>query len=310
MYYEFYIDVFFVVNLFMDFLVLCLTNRILRGSAKPWRALLGALAGALGISLFFWLSKEINTVNILIFSIGMSFAMVWLDCRPCRGKELLAGVLACWGISFLLGGLLYALPPRAGKGILIFFTITFTAYWILNTGIRLFKYLKGILIFFTITFTAYWILNTGIRLFKYLKGKAVLRCRVILETGGQKIELKGLLDTGNCLTDTDTGKPVCVMEKSRFSGMLEKKQQDALESFCAMEDFGEGDAENLKPRFLIYTALGCERGLLPVVTADRLVIFWEGKKICLSQAAIGLSDAPLSPYGKFEIIISPKILDS
>ena len=283
MYYEFYIDVFFVVNLFMDFLVLCLTNRILRGSAKPWRALLGALAGALGISLFFWLSKEINTVNILIFSIGMSFAMVWLDCRPCRGKELLAGVLACWGISFLLGGLLYALPPRAGKGILIFFTITYTAYWILNTGIRLFKYLKG---------------------------KAVLRCRVILETGGQKIELKGLLDTGNCLTDTDTGKPVCVMEKSRFSGMLEKKQQDALESFCAMEDFGEGDAENLKPRFLIYTALGCERGLLPVVTADRLVIFWEGKKICLSQAAIGLSDAPLSPYGKFEIIISPKILDS
>ena len=283
MYYEFYIDVFFVVNLFMDFLVLCLTNRILRGSAKPWRALLGALAGALGISLFFWLSKEINTVNILIFSIGMSFAMVWLDCRPCRGKELLAGVLACWGISFLLGGLLYALPPRAGKGILIFFTITFTAYWILNTGIRLFKYLKG---------------------------KAVLRCRVILETGGQKIELKGLLDTGNCLTDIDTGKPVCVMEKSRFSGMLEKKQQDALESFCAMEDFGEGDAENLKPRFLIYTALGCERGLLPVVTADRLVIFWEGKKICLSQAAIGLSDAPLSPYGKFEIIISPKILDS
>ena len=283
MYYEFYIDVFFVVNLFMDFLVLCLTNRILRGSAKPWRALLGALAGALGISLFFWLSKEINTVNILIFSIGMSFAMVWLDCRPCRGKELLAGVLACWGISFLLGGLLYALPPRAGKGILIFFTITFTAYWIVNTGIRLFKYLKG---------------------------KAVLRCRVILETGGQKIELKGLLDTGNCLTDTDTGKPVCVMEKSRFSGMLEKKQQDALESFCAMEDFGEGDAENLKPRFLIYTALGCERGLLPVVTADRLVIFWEGKKICLSQAAIGLSDAPLSPYGKFEIIISPKILDS
>ena len=283
MYYEFYIDVFFVVNLLMDFLVLCLTNRILQGTARPWRALGGALAGAALISLFFWISKEINTVNMLIFSLGAIFVMVRLGCGLRRGKELLTGCLTCWGISFLLGGLLYTLPLRAGKGILIFFTITFTAYWILNTGIRLFKYLKG---------------------------KAVLRCRVILETGGQKIELKGLLDTGNCLTDTDTGKPVCVMEKSRFSRMLEKKQQDALESFCAMEDFGEGDAENLKPRFLIYTALGCERGLLPVVTADRLVIFWEGKKICLSQAAIGLSDAPLSPYGKFEIIISPKILDS
>ena len=283
MYYEFYIDVFFVVNLFMDFLVLCLTNRVLQGTARPCRSFLGALAGAFGISLFFWFLKEINTVSRLIFSAGISYVMVRLGCGFRRGKELLSGLCACYGMSFLLGGILHVLPPGTGKGILIFFTITFTAYWILNTGIRLFKYLKG---------------------------KAVLRCRVILETGGQKIELKGLLDTGNCLTDTDTGKPVCVMEKSRFSGMLEKKQQDALESFCAMEDFGEGDAENLKPRFLIYTALGCERGLLPVVTADRLVIFWEGKKICLSQAAIGLSDAPLSPYGKFEIIISPKILDS
>ena len=283
MYYEFYIDVFFVVNLFMDFLVLCLTNRVLQGTARPCRSFLGALAGAFGISLFFWFSKEINTVSILIFSAGISYVMVRLGCGFRRGKELLSGLCACYGMSFLLGGILHVLPPGTGKGILIFFTITFTAYWILNTGIRLFKYLKG---------------------------KAVLRCRVILETGGQKIELKGLLDTGNCLTDTDTGKPVCVMEKSRFSGMLEKKQQDALESFCAMEDFGEGDAENLKPRFLIYTALGCERGLLPVVTADRLVIFWEGKKICLSQAAIGLSAAPLSPYRKFEMIISPKILDS
>ena len=283
MYYEFYIDVFFVVNLFMDILVLCLTNRILRGSAKPWRALLGALAGALGISLFFWLSKEINTVNILIFSIGMSFAMVWLDCRPCIGKELLAGVLACWGISFLLGGLLYALPPRAGKGILIFFTITFTAYWILNTGIRLFKYLKG---------------------------KAVPRCQVILETGGQKVELKGLLDTGNCLRDMDTGKPVCVMEKNRFSGMLEKKQQEALEKFCRMEDAGEEEIRGMNPRYLPYTALGCERGILPVITADRLELFVEGRKISVPQPAIGLSSTPLSPYKNFEMIISPKILES
>ena len=283
MYYEFYIDVFFVVNLFMDFLVLCLTNRILQGTAKPWRALWGALAGALGISLFFWISKEIHAVNILIFSIGASFVMVWLGCGLHRGKELMAGVLACWGISFLLGGLLYALPSRTGKGILIFFTITFTAYWILNTGIRLFKYLKG---------------------------KAVSVCRVILETGGQKIELEGLLDTGNCLTDTNTGKPVCVMEKSRFSAMLEKKQQEALESFCGLKSTKTEDLGDLNPRFVLYTALGCEKGLLPVVTADRLVIFREGKKVTISQAAIGLSAAPLSPYRKFEMIISPKILDS
>ena len=143
MYYEFYIDVFFVVNLFMDFLVLCLTNRVLQGTARPCRSFLGALAGAFGISLFFWFSKEINTVSILIFSAGISYVMVRLGCGFRRGKELLSGLCACYGMSFLLGGILHVLPPGTGKGILIFFTITFTAYWILNTGIRLFKYLKG-----------------------------------------------------------------------------------------------------------------------------------------------------------------------
>ena len=283
MYYEFYIDVFFVVNLLMDFLVLCLTNRILQGTARPWRALGGALAGAALISLFFWTSKEINTVNMLIFSLGAIFVMVRLGCGLRRGKELLTGCLTCWGISFLLGGLLYALPLRAGKGILIFFTITFTAYLILDTGIRLFKYLKG---------------------------KAVPRCQVILETGGQKVELKGLLDTGNCLRDMDTGKPVCVMEKNRFSGMLEKKQQEALEKFCRMEDAGEEEIRGMNPRYLPYTALGCERGILPVITADRLELFVEGRKISVPQPAIGLSSTPLSPYKNFEMIISPKILES
>ena len=136
MYYEFYIDVFFVVNL-----VLCLTNRILQGTARPWRALGGALAGAALISLFFWTAKEINTENMLIFSLGTTFVMVRLGCGLRKGKELLTGFLTCWGISFLLGGMLYTLPLQAGKGILIFFTITFTAYLILDTGIRLFKYL-------------------------------------------------------------------------------------------------------------------------------------------------------------------------
>lgn len=267
----------------MDFLVLCLTNRILRGTARPWRALWGALAGAALISLFFWTAKEINTINMLIFSLGTTLVMVRLGCGLRKGKELLTGFLTCWGISFLLGGLLNALPLQAGKGILIFFTITFTAYLILDTGIRLFKYLKG---------------------------KAVSRCRVILELGGQKMELEGLLDTGNCLTDNNTGKPVCVMEMDRFSSMLEKKQRAALESFCGLNSTGGEELGGLNPRFVFYTALGCEKGLLPVVTADRLVIFWEERKISIPQAAIGLSAAPLSPYRKFEMIISPKILDS
>ena len=47
MYYEFYIDVFFVVNLVMDFFILQLVNRMILGAANPLRSLAGAVIGVM-----------------------------------------------------------------------------------------------------------------------------------------------------------------------------------------------------------------------------------------------------------------------
>ena len=55
MYYEFYIDVFFVVNLVMDFFILQLVNRMILGAANPLRSLAGAVLGAVGSSVILFL---------------------------------------------------------------------------------------------------------------------------------------------------------------------------------------------------------------------------------------------------------------
>lgn len=52
MYCEFYLDVFFAVNLLLDFQILCLTNLMLRGTANPLRAFFGSILGAAGMCLF------------------------------------------------------------------------------------------------------------------------------------------------------------------------------------------------------------------------------------------------------------------
>lgn len=285
MYYEFYIDVFFVVNLLMDFLGLCLTNQILEGSARPFRSFLGALLGAGGLCVLICLPIGIQRTELTVYSVVAAFIMIRIGCGFKTWRKLLLGLCSFYAAVFLLGGILGALPAVARKGILTFFTITFTAYCMLNIGIRLFKYLKG---------------------------KAVSCCRVILEQREQRIEMKGLLDTGNCLTDRATGKPVCIMEYDRFLGLLEKEQQEALERFCRYQEeermreiLGE-----LNPRFLLYTAVGCERGILPVVTVSRLTLEAGKRKSQVENAALGLSKTSLSPDRRFEIIVSPKILES
>lgn len=285
MYYEFYIDVFFVVNLFMDFLGLCLTNQILEGSARPFRSLLGASLGAGGLCVLICLPIGIPRTGLAVYSVLAALLMVRVGCGFKTFRKLLMGLCAFYAAVFLLGGILGALPAAARKGILTFFTITFTAYWMLNIGIRLFKYLKG---------------------------KAVSCCRVVLEHRGQRMEMKGLLDTGNCLVDGATGKPVCIMEYDRFLNLLEKEQQEALEGFCRFQE-AEGTREilgELNPRFLLYTAVGCERGLLPVVTVSRLTLETGERKRQVENAALGLSKTSLSPDRKFEMIVSPKILES
>ena len=68
MYCEFYIDVFFAVNLLMDFWVLCLTNVLLKGTASPLRAFWGAVFGALGMCGFLVFSREIHTApHVMLF---------------------------------------------------------------------------------------------------------------------------------------------------------------------------------------------------------------------------------------------------
>lgn len=76
MYCEFYIDVFFAVNLLMDFWVLCLTNVLLKGTASPLRAFWGAVFGALGMCGFLVFSREIHTAGLVIFTVSA----YWLWC--------------------------------------------------------------------------------------------------------------------------------------------------------------------------------------------------------------------------------------
>lgn len=288
MYYEFYIDVFFVVNLLVDFLVLCLTVRILGGRLRPLRAFGAALMGAGGMCLFVLLSGEINRGRSFIFYSVMVVGMLHLCCGFQTIRKLLSGVYAFHGAALLLGGFLSSLPQMQRKKLLLFSAIAITAYSMIDISIRLYRYLKG---------------------------KRTVQCEVVVALGRKEMKVKGLYDTGNCLYDYDTGKPVCIMDYSSFCGLLEKEEQEALERFCSMTDRGKSKGqedvlERLKPHFLLYTSVGCQRGLLPVVTADRLTVLAGEEKRQKEKVVIGLSKTALSPYGNFQMIISPTILDS
>lgn len=284
MYYEFYIDVFFVVNLLVDFLLLTLTGKTLGGTASLLRIFLAAVAGALGACILTLLWAE--NPWVVLFHPALAVFMVKTAFKIRSVGKLWRGTFLFYALSFLLGGIFYTIPM----------------------GVR-----KGILWFFTITFTAYGAIYTGIRLWKYLKGREETFCEAVIRLNGKNRKVKGLYDTGNRLRDPLTQKPVCIVEWKVFQELLDQREREVLETFCDRPgDFYLQDpvVRKLKPRLIPYRSVGCETGLLLVVTADGMSIVSGEKEGQVKDPAIGLSKTSLSFDGNFQIIISPAILDS
>ena len=287
MYYEFYIDVFFVVNLVMDFLLLRLVNRVLKGTATPLRSLAGAALGAAGICVITLLPLSSSYVRVLLSHGFLGVLMVWVGCRCRSWRKLVTGLLLLYGFSFLTGGILTALPVSTKEGLLTFCFITTATYWILILGMRLLEYLKG-------------------------KSSAI--CEVVIRAGGKSVKVKGLYDTGNRLRDTLTRKPVSVVEYGKFEELLGEDQKASFERLLdgngSTEDICARSVLAFHPHYISYRSVGQDNGLMLAVTVDELYVSAGEEGSVVKHAVLGLAGNQLSTAGNFQIIVNPCIVSA
>lgn len=100
MYYEFYIDVFFVVNLVMDFFILQLVNRMILGAANPLRSLAGAVLGAVGSGVILFLPFSSWKIRGLISYGILAPLMVMAGCGTKNKNVFWMELLGFYGVCF------------------------------------------------------------------------------------------------------------------------------------------------------------------------------------------------------------------
>lgn len=282
MYYEVYLDVLFVLNGIMDYFLLRLVNRLLHGSATPGRCLWGAVIGAVGICIV-TLYPGSRMLNTLLVHVVLNTIMVRFGCNLRKKRILIKGVFLLYAAAFLLGGAMQLLLRLTGtKGTRMFVIWGTAGYLILKAGIRAYAHSE----------------ETGRRTYRiqvYINGK----CQ----------EGTALLDTGNGLLDSVTGKPVCVGSVQMLDGLLTEETRKQLEEFWE-GNITEGDFGKMHPHFLPFTSLGCARGLALAVTADYLCL--EGQKIhkVIARPVIAFSRENSSFQGDYQMILHPNLIDS
>lgn len=204
---EWYIDVFFVVNLCMDAVLLVLLGKIMKNPISAIPILLGSTAGAAGSCLAVIIGYlPVRIPGFLLWTAEVILpgsAMVWLAFRPRDLRTFVKMVLMLFFESFCIGGIMEALYQYtdawgwgnlsgAGEG-LPFFTLFFLA----AGGWFGFRFL--------------WLTVTEIR-----KERQMLY-PVNLFAEGCKVTSIGYLDTGNSLYEPETGSPVFIVSEELWN---------------------------------------------------------------------------------------------
>ena len=84
------------------------------------------------------------------------------------------------------------------------------------------------------------------------------------------------------------GKPVNVMDKSYFEGVL----------------YHINDYERLKYHIIPYTTIGNNEGMIEVITSDCMYISNSNETKAYKGALIGLSDRKVSQNGEYQALIN------
>lgn len=193
-----YLDVFFLLNLLMDFIILRFSIWITGRKTGKARIIIATLLMTMYscFALVIGLDGIIFTfTTYLLIPILSSIVLI----GEMNIRESVKNMLAIYVISFLLNGIIELVNSAFHKKIVECKNASFMP--VENSSI-----VMGILMMIVLII----ILKEYFR--SYIRDKKSIK-DVWLFIGEQTINIKGLVDTGNSLRDPKTYKPVCVVER-------------------------------------------------------------------------------------------------
>lgn len=290
-----YIDVLFVINFVVNYVLLLITGKIMRREKSYVRLVTAAIVGALYACFMFF--PQIKFLYGCAFKIIASFLLILIAYGAKNAVLTVKTALVFYLSSFLFGGVTLAL---------FYFTDAGLKYGgALNNGIFYFELPWKILFFSCLI--AYIAMKTGFAIYKRDKNLSYRRIRV--EICRNSADLNALVDTGNLLIDPITNSPVVVAElesvKKLLPGALievfrEKKENDLETVSKAVKNT---DFER-RIRMIPFTSLGAENGIMLGFKPDSITV---GKSV-VSNVCIGICARPLSNGHSYNALISPEAL--
>lgn len=203
MYYELYIDVLFLVNFLMDYILLLIARGILKCSATHANISLGALAGSLLTCVVVaWVPGTF--VRFILFHGFINIAMIIIGLRIRGMRKCFKAFLTLYISGFLVGGIFESIYQYVGA------------------------YIEVGGLFFALAIACYYIASGVFLLLTKMLRFGAYHCQVTLILGENQCKTQAIVDTGNHLTDELTGKAVSVIGRETAGKLLKNNLPDKI----------------------------------------------------------------------------------
>lgn len=281
MYYETYIDMVFVTNLLMDYILLRIVGRLCRCKGSWLRCLLGAGVGAAFSCAALLIPGEVwLPVSILVHG-GCAVAMLRIGYGLKKGSLLAKGVLALYLTAFLCGGFWEAVRKDGPTSV--------QAFLLAALG----TYLGG---------TALVYLSDSLR----TRMKNLYP--ITLSYQGKVQSAYGFYDTGNLLSEPVSGEPVSIAKPEFIEAILSTELTGKLKHL--KENPGEllsTDLAGLQPHYLSCRTVGGD-GLLLAIRLDDLCIHTPREVVHISRPVFALSFEPSALGNEYKVLLNSRLL--
>lgn len=275
--YDIYIDVLFLINFLMDFLLLEMLKRILDLKAHMGRIVAAAVFGSVWICALSiwpyipWLLERVITwavIGSLMVKIAFSIKTV---------RELTKTTGALYLTATALGGAMYALDIHT------------------NTGFYIRRLLAGETTEAMPLFFWTFLLAGGYFLVKYMM-MSVWSVRkeknnfyqVTLYYRGKQKKVTAFLDTGNRLKEPVTKRPVHILTYDEGRKICEK-----VPSFI----------------YIPFSSIGTKMGMLPGIFLDSMTVEKDGRSVVIEKPLVAIVRQPLSPDNAYQMLLNEMIND-
>jgi len=292
-----YLDVVWLLNVFIDFLLLKLTAIVLKRNVRPWRLAAGTLFSSLIVLFLFTPLSPVfyHPVGKLVYSA----IIVWIVFGYRRFSFFIKNFFMFYFTAFMLGGSLFAIhyfiqSSASYEAFLSFSTLRFgdPISWAL------------VVIGFPVL---WWFSRKRMEDVALRKWKTDGIFPVSIRFNDQTIEAKGLIDTGNGVNDPARQLPVVFVENKAALGVIPEPLITG-DVISAVTTGQIPEAWVKRVSILPYRGVSGHSELTVAFRPDEVVIEHPEGRLSCQKVLVAFTNQKLSEEDDFNCILHPDLI--